>query len=524
MGTFGRTLLGLFTITAMVAGGWYMLNILKTGDLTGENIRLILRFSDAHGVPVGGTVRHKGVHVGEVLNVDVAPDDSGVIMTVSIAPRFQHTLRRSSKFWIVRPHFGGLTKGVSGLDTLIKDPYVEYSTPDHSSPVINSGTVVFGLNLPPHVGDSDLFNQEHGRNSSVEFKVKFPSAQGLREGAPVVYRDIQVGTVRGVDLALDGRYVEVLVLLRGRYRETARTDSVFWVAKPNVEFGLTWPKLVNIRDISKLLTGAALAYATPLGSSGTPLKNGDLISGADKPPDVDERLQGPLVPIEPVEGDFSDHEALKKVFAVGVSFSFIEEDLFSDINQFFQGTGLLFAGPKGEVCVLTARTLADGAFSVTDLFSGPDIQNSDLKVLLTDRSICEAKLVWSDPDEKDLAVLELMGEGLPAPGELPQWSTHEEPGEYYFLIAFRENLPGMRRIQPIPADKVDASNKETLRLDPELRLDIPEWCGAIMMDMHGNLAGVLGREEALSDDVAVHALTKAPDWNVSDDGEAAHDG
>ncbi|MFH2000299.1 MAG: MlaD family protein, partial [Planctomycetota bacterium] len=370
MGTFGRTLIGLVTLAVMGAGGWYVLNILKTGDLSGENVRLILRFSDAHGVPVGGAVRHKGVHVGEVLNVDVSPDDSGVIMTVSIAERFQHTLRRSSRFWIVRPHFGGLTKGVTGLDTLIKDPYVEYSTPDLAAPMLSSGTVVFGLNLPPYSEDVELFSKESGRSANVEFRVKFSSAQGIREGAPVVYRDIQVGTVRDVDLSLDGRYVEVLVLLRGRYRETARTDSVFWVAKPNVEFGFTF---VNIRDMSKILTGAALAYATPSNSTSTPLKDGDLIAGADKPPALEERLQGPLVPIEPEEGNLINNPALNRITLAGVSFSFIEEDLFSDTNLFFQGTGLLYAGPDGQACVLTARTLGDGTYSASDLFSDPDI-------------------------------------------------------------------------------------------------------------------------------------------------------
>ena len=280
----GRTLLGLATLALLCGGGWYLLNLFQTGNLNRGEIRVNLRFNDAHGVPVGGAVRHKGVSVGQVLKVDVAPDDSGVIMEIALQKKFHHTIRKNSRFWIVRPRFGGLAQGIFGLDTLIKDPYVEFDTPDLGSPLLPSGSVAYGLAIPP-VAEDSLYYKKGGLYEPLKFKVRLPHAPGLSEGAPVLYRDVTVGKVVDLDLSVDGRSVEVELLLEGRYRETARTDSVFWVAKPNVQVGFNWPSLVSVKDLSKILTGAAISYATPTDSQGKSLRKGVVLDGADEPPD-----------------------------------------------------------------------------------------------------------------------------------------------------------------------------------------------------------------------------------------------
>ncbi|MBU0755489.1 MAG: MCE family protein, partial [Planctomycetes bacterium] len=449
MGGWIRTLTGLATLAVMFFGGWYVLNLWQTGNREGGEVRLILRFAEAHGVPVGGAVRHKGVAVGEVLDVDVSPDDSGVILEVGIAGKFKHTLRKKTCFWIVRPHFGGLTQGVSGLDTLIKDPYVEYDTSDLGAPPLTSGTVVFGMNQPPTVDESRVFPHASDRRSSVTFKVRFANAKGLREGAPVLYRDLPVGTVRGVDLSLDGRAVEVEVLLHGRYQETARTDSVFWIATPNIEFG--WPNFFNVRDMSKILTGAALSYATPTLSLGRPIKNNDIMEGSTTPPSDKDLFEGPLVSIDPAEGKPWSENRSHGLCLAGVSYAFVEEDLFQDHSEFYQGTALLFKDPQGRTLALTARTLGDGTYSCSDFLSSPDIEGENLAVRLEDESVHEAHLLWTDPEGRDLAVLAFEGEAPEMTGKEPRFSDRKSEDEYYLLLAFREDLPGGIHTQPLPA-------------------------------------------------------------------------
>ena len=203
MGGMGRILAGLVTLAALAAGGVYLVNLVERGNFERGTIRLNVRFDDAHGVAAGGKVRHKGVQVGEVLRVEVAPDDSAVIMELAVRGRFAHTLRRSTRFWIVRPRFGGLTQGIRGLDTLIKDPYVEYDTPDLGAPLLPSGSVVYGMNAAP-AAEEGLFHRQGAGRPPVTFSVRFPRSHGLHEGARLA--------VDGAGHVGHGQFARLLVL------------------------------------------------------------------------------------------------------------------------------------------------------------------------------------------------------------------------------------------------------------------------------------------------------------------------
>ena len=511
-----RMVTGLATLAALTVGGWYLFDLVTAKRIEGDGIRIILRFDNAHGVPVGGGILHKGVRVGDVLDVDVAPDDSGVLMEVRVEPEFGHTLRRDSRFWIVRPKFSGLTQGVTGLDTLIKDPYVEFDTPDLSSPVLVSGSLAYGLTQAP-VSEGDIYLSSRERRSARHtFKVRFLQAQGLREGAPVLYRDVAVGKVLGVDLSLDGRSVEADVVIHERYRETVRTDSIFWIARPNVEVGLSWSSLVNVNDLGKILTGAALTYATPSDSRGRAVKKGDLFVGHEGPPEELAELKGPLVNVEPPGGSGWPGDPAAGLMSVGITFAFLEADWTGDERFLLEGSGLLYPAKDGRILVLTARSLADGSWSADDTFSRPDIESSDLTLRFADRTVGRASLIWTDPEKRDLAVLALEGEAgdiRPGPPRFLSEGGEEESGEYYLLIAFREG--GEVRTQPIPRDQVLDPGKTMRRFHEDLALDVREWMGAVLADEQGRILGVVGREEALSKDPVVSVIDRLPELDAA---------
>lgn len=505
------TLVGLLTLAVLATGGWYLFDLVNAGSTDGEEIRFLLKFSDAHGVPVAGAVRHKGVSVGEVLSVDISADDSSVIMEVAVDSKFHFTLRHNSRFWIVRPRFGGLTEGAFGLDTLIKDPYVEYDTPSLSGPRLSPGYLVYGLSLPPVPEEDEYYVSKGRRPIPLSFRVRFSQAQGLREGTIVRYRDVPVGKVLGVDLSRDGRSVEVEVMIHDRYRETARTDSVFWVAKPNVEVGFNWPNFLNVQELSKILTGSALAYATPTKSTGAPLRNNDIVDGFDNPPEDLGSFQGPLVSIssEPDVEWISDSAEGWEL--VGISFSFTDKDTLSpDDNYFFQGSGLLFKGGDGSHLILTARTLADGEYSSSDMLGDPDIADIDRKIRLLDKSIMTAEPLWMDPLDRDAAVLRLKGAAPSNIREAPGFSAGKIESDYLTLLAFRENDTPSIRSQPIPRDKLLDEGAPVRPFHPDLNLELRQWYGAVLVDGQHRVVGIVGRREAFSEEAALITFNELP--------------
>ncbi|MEZ6073957.1 MAG: MlaD family protein [Pirellulales bacterium] len=83
---------------------------------------LLIHFPDGHGLRVGDAMRHRGIEVGTVDEVDLAPDLSGVDVTVVLSPAAEVLARADSQFWIVRPRVS--LEGVSGLETAIGAKYI----------------------------------------------------------------------------------------------------------------------------------------------------------------------------------------------------------------------------------------------------------------------------------------------------------------------------------------------------------------------------------------------------------------
>ena len=77
------------------------------------------------------------------------------------------------------------------------------------------------------------------------------------------------------------------------------------------------------------------------------------------------------------------------------------------------------------------------------------------------------------------------------------------------LVAFREGSARIRT-QPIPSDKVAKGEKGERLFLPELNLDLQEWLGALLLDREGRIVGIVGREEALSNQAAAIVIKAMP--------------
>lgn len=80
---------------------------------------------------------------------------------------------------------------------------------------------------------------------------------------PILYREVQVGTVTGIDLSEDADYVALRVAIEPRYASLVRAKTVFWNASGiHASFGLFSGADIDIESLSALLRGG-IAFATP---------------------------------------------------------------------------------------------------------------------------------------------------------------------------------------------------------------------------------------------------------------------
>jgi hypothetical protein len=227
---------------------------------------------DGYGIALGGAVRHRGITVGEVVDLDLARDGT-VRLTLRLDRDAEMLARAGTRFWIVRPQIG--LGGLEGVETLIGARYVA-AVPSADAGAPRQREFV-GLAAPPAV--------ESIAAGDLEVIVAAARRGALRPGTPVTYRQVRVGTVLSVGLASDGSAVEARLHVEKAYRALVRQRTRFWStggASATVGLrGLT----IEMESLEQLLAGG-VALATPaLEDAGDPVHTGHRFRLEDAPED-----------------------------------------------------------------------------------------------------------------------------------------------------------------------------------------------------------------------------------------------
>ncbi len=175
----------------------------------------IINFPQVSGVRPGQTrLRYLGLPVGMVTAVQTL--DGKAEVTAQFEPKYDFLRRSGATFTLIEPTIS--LKGVSGLETLITGVTIDCTAGRGSEVKSNFiGTVTQDFE------DKALEQSQAGRH------FRLLAAQSvLAVGAPVLYRQMQVGAVVGKKLGSDGRSVELTIGIEHKYRLLVRSNSVFW--------------------------------------------------------------------------------------------------------------------------------------------------------------------------------------------------------------------------------------------------------------------------------------------------------
>ncbi len=243
-------------LCGLVAGGL----VYSSFGQTGWTIRV--RFQDGHGLTPGDTLRYRGIDIGAVTGVALAPDLNHVDVTIDLQADNQAIAAEDSQFWIQRARVR--LGQISGLDTVLGAKYVGVA-PGQSTVRKQQFT---GIETPLAMTEGD----------SSEVKIRFATGDGLEVGHSVRYRGIKVGEVVLIDLTDDQQAIEVAVRLVGSARQLARQDTQFWIERPRLD-------LTEIRGMDTLLSGNYIALEP--GSQTAPPS--DRFVGLGEPPPLARR-------------------------------------------------------------------------------------------------------------------------------------------------------------------------------------------------------------------------------------------
>ena len=177
--------------------------------------RVTISFLSGEGLQVGKTlVKYRDVAVGRVSAVDLSADHQTVLVRADLSKEAAGLLKADTQFWIVRPRIG--VGSVSGLDTLLSGVYIGMKT----GTAAQRERQFVGLENPPALS--------HGPRGR-ELQLHAARAGSLSIGAPVYFRQFQVGRVIDENLLPDGS-TRVNVFVDAPYDGFVKPVTRFWNA------------------------------------------------------------------------------------------------------------------------------------------------------------------------------------------------------------------------------------------------------------------------------------------------------
>ncbi len=209
-----------------------------------------ITFATGRGFRAGQTrITNLGIPVGMVTGVRAV--DGKVEVTAQFDRKYDHLRRAGTTFTIIQPMIS--LQGITGLETLITGIVIE-CTPGPGAGL----KTAFAGTVPEKKEEIIMAESSAGRR----FKL-LSSGTGITVGAPVLYRDVQVGAVLDKKLASGGQAVELTIGIRDEHARLVRANSVFWE-----ERGLRGSiGFINIRLQTAtplpIGGGGAVALATP---------------------------------------------------------------------------------------------------------------------------------------------------------------------------------------------------------------------------------------------------------------------
>lgn len=174
-----------------------------------------VEFADATGITPGETtLRFREITVGRVESVRFTADLTRVVVGLRVDQDLASYIDADASFWIVRPQV--TAQGVTRLDTVLTGAFIEgYWDSEVGEPAER----FVGLDRPPLVRSDQ---------PGTWITLAMESAEGLTEGAPILFRGVAVGRMENVRLDDASDRVLADAFIEAPHDGRLTTASVFW--------------------------------------------------------------------------------------------------------------------------------------------------------------------------------------------------------------------------------------------------------------------------------------------------------
>ena len=206
-----------------------------------------IHFNDFSGLTDQTAINYQNQKIGHVERLVFSKNNHGVTAFAYLNDNARKFSVDGTQFWLAEPELGLV--GSKNVSSILSGGFINLIPGDgvHT-------TTFKAADIPPVVK-----RLPYGLNIQL-------SAQQLgsiRVGNPVLYRQVTVGEVLGVDLSKTANSVNIYINIADKYAPLVSTKSKFWNTSGfSIEAGLFSGVKVDSQSIESLLAGG-IAFATP---------------------------------------------------------------------------------------------------------------------------------------------------------------------------------------------------------------------------------------------------------------------
>lgn len=207
---------------------------------------ITLTTNDASNLSKGMSLRYLGLNVGEIESIQLDAKTNRIVAQALLSPNYMAMVaKEGATFTVISPQISA--SGIENLDSLLQ-PYIDIE--------LGKGKTKTQFNLAQTTPARNKYS------NGVPFILETRDAMNLSEGSPVLYRGVEVGTVRKFDLNSLGDRVLVHIAIQPKHQHLVRKNSEFWVAS-GYDFTLGWKGAAfNTGSVQQLLKGG-ISFSTP---------------------------------------------------------------------------------------------------------------------------------------------------------------------------------------------------------------------------------------------------------------------
>ena len=211
--------------------------------------QIILTAEDATNLSKGMTLRYLGLTIGEIDSVQLDQKNNKIISKALIHPNYMALIaKEGSRFKLISPQISA--GGIENIDSLLQ-PYIDVE--------IGSGKTKTQFALTQSINNNIKYT------NGLPLVLETTDALNITTGSPIMYRGVEVGTIKNLELNSLGDRVLIHIVIASKYQHLVRKNSEFWIAS-GYDFNLSLSGAqFNTGSVQQLLKGG-ISFSTPSGT------------------------------------------------------------------------------------------------------------------------------------------------------------------------------------------------------------------------------------------------------------------